>query len=103
MRVAVVSEGYFPEISGVTIAVSRHLAFLRSIGHEVLLFHPRYPDEVLGALRRAGARGPEERSVQFDSKPLVPYRPEARVPSERGADELDQAIASFGPQVVVFH
>ena len=45
-----VSEGYFPELSGVTIAVDQHMRYLAAHGHDVLLAHPRYPEDVIARM-----------------------------------------------------
>ncbi|MFO0602328.1 MAG: glycosyltransferase [Polyangiales bacterium] len=102
-RIAIVSEGFHPEVSGVTIAVARHLAFFAARGHELLLAHPRYPDAVAALFRAGPAPAVPATCVRFDSEPIAPHRPESRVPTERGADEVDDAIASFRPRVVLYH
>lgn len=103
MRIAIVSEGYWPEVNGVTVAVERHVEFFRARGHELLLLHPRYPDDV-GSLFRAAHPAPRaDRLVTFDSEPIAPDRAEARVPSRRGAAEVEEAITRFTPSAVMFH
>jgi phosphatidylinositol alpha 1,6-mannosyltransferase len=105
VRIAVVSEGYFPEVSGVTIAVEQHLRYLTARGHDVLLAHPRYPADVIA--RMGGASPPDGAapwsSFSFDSLPITPDRAETRVPSLPGAEELDREIARFRPEAVVYH
>jgi phosphatidylinositol alpha 1,6-mannosyltransferase len=103
MRIATISEGFYPEISGVTIAVAQHLGFLARRGHEQLLLHPRYPEALLQRLRAAGdAAVPAER-VAFDSEAIAPHREEARIPTRAGAEEIDAALARFAPDVVIYH
>jgi glycosyltransferase involved in cell wall biosynthesis len=105
MRVAVLSEGYFPEVSGVTIAVAQHVRYLAARGHDVLLAHPRYPEDVLAGVGRIlppdGVTA--QSSLAFHSQPIAPHRPETRVPSPRGAEELDAEIARFLPDAVIYH
>jgi glycosyltransferase involved in cell wall biosynthesis len=105
MRIAVVSEGYFPEVSGVTIAVAQHVRYLAARGHEVLLAYPRYPDDVRASM--GGVLPPDgatpRSSLAFHSQAIAPHRRETRVPSRAGAAELDAEIARFRPEAVVYH
>ncbi len=103
MRIAVLSEGFHPEVSGVTIAVARHLAFFAGRGHELLLVHPRYPDSVHGLFRASAPPTIPAEVVTFDSTELVRHRPETRAPTGRGADEVDRAISRFSPTLVMYH
>lgn len=103
MRIAILSEGFHPEVSGVTIAVARHLAFFAARGHSLLLAHPRYPDAVSTLFHASAEPAVPATRVRFDSEPIAPHRPEARVPTSRGADEVDEALGSFRPQVVLYH
>ncbi len=103
MRIAILSEGFFPEVSGVTIAVERHVAFLAGRGHEVALIHPRYPDEVRGVFRAAVEPALRAQRTDFESAALAPHRPEARAPTRRGAEEVGAAIDRFAPAAVIYH
>jgi len=103
MRIAVLSEGFYPEVSGVTIAVAQHLAFFAARGHELLLVHPRYPDSVRGLFRASAPPPVAAEVVMFDSTELVRHRPETRAPTGRGADEVARAISRFSPQLVFYH
>ncbi len=102
MRIAIVSEGWFPEVSGVTIAAEQHLRHLAARGHELLLVHPRYPADALARMgTRTAPDAPGERFA-FDSDPIAPHRPETRVPSPSGAREVDAAIERFKPAAVIY-
>jgi phosphatidylinositol alpha 1,6-mannosyltransferase len=103
MRIAIVSEGFFPEVSGVTIAVERHIDFLAARGHEILLVHPRYPDDVRGLFRTAREPVVRAERFEFDSEALAPHRPETRAPTRRGANEVDAALDRFRPAAVMYH
>lgn len=103
MRIAVLSEGFYPEVSGVTVAVAQHLAFFASRGHELLLVHPRYPDSVRGLFRASAPPSIQAEVVTFDSTELVRHRPETRAPTGRGADEVARAISAFAPALVMYH
>jgi phosphatidylinositol alpha 1,6-mannosyltransferase len=103
VRIAVVSEGYFPEVSGVTVAVAQHLRYLAARGHDVLLAHPRYPDEVRARMGAVSSPDGDPRRFLFDSDPIAPHRAETRVPSRAGAAALDAAIARFSPAAVLYH
>ena len=103
MRIAVLSEGFHPEVSGVTIAVARHLAFFAGRGHELLLVHPRYPDSVRGLFRASAPPAIPAEVVTFASTELVKHRPETRAPTLRGAEEVEQAISRFAPALVMYH
>lgn len=103
MRIAVLSEGFHPEVSGVTIAVAQHLAFFAGRGHELMLVHPRYPDSVRGLFRASAPPPVAAEVVAFDSTELVRHRPETRAPTGRGADEVDRAISRFAPRLVFYH
>lgn len=103
MRIAVLSEGFYPEVSGVTIAVAQHLAFFAGRGHELLLIHPRYPDSVRGSFRASAPPPVPAEVVMFDSTELVRHRPETRAPTGRGADEVARAISRFAPALVLYH
>jgi phosphatidylinositol alpha 1,6-mannosyltransferase len=103
MRIAVVSEGFHPEVSGVTIAVARHIIGFAARGHELLLLHPRYPAETLGLFHASPAPELPCPRVAFASDPLVPARPETRVPTRQGAEELASALTRFRPAAVFYH
>jgi glycosyltransferase involved in cell wall biosynthesis len=103
VRIAVISEGYFPEVSGVTVAVAQHLRYLAGRGHEVLLAHPHYPDEVRARLGTVSSPDGGAPRFVFDSAPIAPDRAEARVPSRVGAAALDEALARFAPSAVIYH
>lgn len=103
VRITVVSEGFYPEVSGVTIAVAQHLAFFAARGHELQLIHPRYPEAVRGLFRGSEPRDVPARVETFDSTELVRHRPETRAPTSRGAAEVERAIAGFAPAMVVYH
>lgn len=103
MRLAILSEGFHPEVSGVTVAVERHLAFFAARGHALLLAHPRYPSAVRTLFRAREEPVVPGQVVRFDSEPIAPDRPEARVPTPRGAEEVDAALTAFRPDAVLYH
>jgi len=107
MRIAVISEGFYPEVSGVTIAVVKHLDFLARQGHELLLVHPRYPEDVVQRLRLSLPAPPvlpaSVQRLEFASDPIAPHRPESRIPSRLGAREIDAALLRFAPAVILYH
>lgn len=42
MRIAIISEGYFPEISGVTVSLHQRLKYFSQWGHQVRVYAPDY-------------------------------------------------------------
>ena len=42
MRIAIISEGYFPEISGVTVSLHERLKYYSAWGHTVRVYAPDY-------------------------------------------------------------
>lgn len=42
MRIAIITEGYFPEISGVTVSLHQRLKYFSQWGHEVRVYAPDY-------------------------------------------------------------
>ena len=42
MRIAIISEGYFPEISGVTVSLHQRLTYFSRWGHTVRVYAPDY-------------------------------------------------------------
>ena len=100
MRIAILTEGYFPEVSGVTLAVANHLEFLRARGHELLLVHPQYPASMQQSHPRSTAAATV---VTFDSQPLTHDRIEVRTPTVQAAVQVDQALRAFRPQLVMYH
>lgn len=101
MRIAVFSEGYFPEVSGVTIAVSHHLRYLSGRGHEVMFFHPAYPPEVSSTY--PDPTPPEVKSLVFPSEALTPDRPESRSPTPAAVAPIRTALSEFRPELMVYH
>lgn len=47
MKIAYVSDCYWPRVNGVSVSVQTFAESLRARGHEVLIFCPRYPDDGL--------------------------------------------------------
>ena len=100
MRIAILTEGYFPEVSGVTLAVANHLEFLRGRGHELLLIHPEYPASMHQSQPRSTAAATV---VTFDSQPLTRDRIEVRTPTVQAAVQVDRALREFRPDLVMYH
>src|SRR5689334_7997557 len=102
MRIAIGSEGYFPDVSAVTIVSANHLTFPAARGHELLLVHPHYPEEVRRRYRPVETVA-ELRRAEFDSVPIARGREESRSPTSAGAREVEKAIEQFAPSVVIYH
>jgi 1,2-diacylglycerol 3-alpha-glucosyltransferase len=60
MRIAMFSDSYYPYVSGVTRAVATMKDTLLSLGHEVVVFCPNYPDAKpeIGVIRLASVKAP---------------------------------------------
>lgn len=100
MRIAILTEGYFPEVSGVTLAVANHLEFLRARGHELLLIHPEYPP----SMQQPHPRSTAAVTIRtFDSQPLTRDRIEVRTPTLQADAQVDQVLREFRPELVMYH
>jgi glycosyltransferase involved in cell wall biosynthesis len=89
LRIALVSETWFPQVNGVSRSLEKLVEHLLAAGDRVRLFIPRYPREI----RPAGTD-----AVTFPSLPLPFYR-EVRVPLATRA-LLRRELSAFAPDVV---
>jgi glycosyltransferase involved in cell wall biosynthesis len=90
MRIALVSETYFPQINGVSRTLSQLVAFLAGQGDEIRLYLPRY--------RSAPVLPPTVSAQGFAAMP-VPFYPEVLLPMVRPA-VLRKDFAAFRPDLV---
>lgn len=90
MRISMFSDSYYPYISGVTRAVATAKATLESMGHEVTVFCPAYPE----ASTEPGVRRLPSLKAPTNATYYV------AVPFFMG---LQRAVASVDPDVVHIH
>ena len=108
MKIAIISEGFFPEVNGVNYCIYYHLNFFLAHKHEVLLIIPKYPKKATRTVEKtfSSLRDEVSKSVavfEFDSIPLTSKRPIVRIPSISGYIQINDAIASFGPDLCIYH
>jgi glycosyltransferase involved in cell wall biosynthesis len=91
MRIALVSETYYPQINGVSRTLDQLVAFLDRQGDEVRLYLPRYA--------QSGSALPPSASAQSFAAMPVPFYPEVLLPLVRPA-VLRKNFAAFRPDLV---
>lgn len=89
LRIALVSETWFPQINGVSRSLEKLVASLARCGDSVRLFIPRYPESQL----QDGVS-----AIGFRAVPL-PFYPEVRLPVVTPAT-VARELASFRPDIV---
>jgi 1,2-diacylglycerol 3-alpha-glucosyltransferase len=83
MRIGLFTDGYLPEINGVTTAVSQLRAELERLGHETFVYAPRYDRP----------HKEEPRTFRFRAGPLLVYKPgRFAVPYNREAARSFEAL-----------
>ena len=92
MKLALVTETYFPQVNGVSRALGQLVQYLRSNGDRVSLFHPRYPGD------GADEESPGVHQHAFRSVPL-PFYPDVRLPLVTPL-RLRRLIAADQPDLV---
>jgi len=101
MKVTIFSEGYFPELSGVTVSLHKRLECFSRWGHQVQVFAPDYSaisdiypnyGDYLGEIMPGVTIHP------FESVPY--YVDYTRDPKPFTLGNLDEKIAQFGPDVI---
>lgn len=101
MRIAILTEGYLPELSGVTTSLQRRLQCLSDAGHTVRVYAPDYaPLATLYPDHRAHVGQVFERVevVPFESVPY--YVDYTRDPKPFSFGRVARDLASFAPDVV---
>ncbi len=90
MRIAMFSDSYYPYISGVTRAVATMKDTLSSLGHEVMVFCPSYPDTEpeTGVVRFPSVKAPTYAGYYV----AIPYLP-----------KVIQQVRRFSPEVIHVH
>ena len=101
MRIAIISEGYFPELSGVTTSLYERARHLSLMGHVVRIYAPDYT--ALASLYPnyrsfVGQVSPGVEVVPFDSKPY--YVDYTRDPKPFSFGRIAQDIRGFKPDVI---
>lgn len=101
MRIAILTEGYLPELSGVTTSLQRRLQCLSEAGHTVRVYAPDYAP--LAALypdhgAHVGRVFDNVEVVPFESVPY--YVDYTRDPKPFSFGRVARDLASFGPDVV---
>lgn len=101
MKISIISEGYFPEISGVTVSLHKRLEHLSAWGHRVQVFapdysalshlYPNYKDYV-------GEILPGVTVHPFESIPY--YVDYTRDPKPFSFQKLEAKISEFAPHIL---
>lgn len=101
MRIAIVTEGYLPELSGVTTSLFQRLRCLSNLGHTVRLYAPDYaPLERIYPDYRDHVGNVFE-NVTVVPFPSVPYYVDyTRDPKPLSFFQVAQDLAQFAPDVV---
>lgn len=101
MRVAIVTEGYLPELSGVTTSLQQRVEALGRLGHTVRVYAPDYAP--LARLYPDHARhvGDVAAGVTVVPFPSVPYHVDyTRDPAPASLHVVERDLDAFGPDVV---
>lgn len=101
MKVTIISEGYFPELSGVTVSLHKRLECFSRWGHQAQVFAPDY--SALSGLYpnykdHLGEIMPGITVHPFASVPY--YVDYTRDPKPFSLGALDEKIIQFGPDVI---
>ena len=101
MRIAIVSEGYFPEISGVTVSLHQRLKYFSQWGHSVRVYAPDY-SQIANIYPRyrdyLGEVLPGVTVVPFPSQKF--YVDYTLDPKAFSARIVEKDIEAFGPDVI---
>jgi 1,2-diacylglycerol 3-alpha-glucosyltransferase len=92
LRIAYVSDCYWPRINGVTVALQTYKDELRKRGHEVLIICPNYAST-------NGSRGREE-SVKRLAAQSTPFSKEDRLVKPTALPAMFRALDKFKPDVI---
>jgi glycosyltransferase involved in cell wall biosynthesis len=102
MKIAMIASGFLPVTDGVTIAVSRRLAYLDRLGHRTLLFCPDYspiasvyPDWQ----DYTGQISPNTRVVNLPSEPFLDLEFERSI-SQKSYKIFLQELEKFQPDLI---
>jgi len=101
MRIAIISEGYFPEISGVTVSLHNRLKYFSQWGHQVRVYVPDYAQisDVYPNYRDyLGEVMPGVTVVPFPSQKF--YVDYTLDPKAFSARIVEADIEAFGPDVI---
>lgn len=101
LRIAIITEGYLPELSGVTTSLYQRLRWLGEWGHEIRLYAPDYgaAAHLYPAYRdHIGEVMPGVTVVPYPSRPY--YVDFARDPKPFSFGSVAKDIAAFKPDVV---
>lgn len=97
MRVAMISDVYFPRINGVSTSIETFRQDLTALGHEVMLIAPDYSRAI------AGRTPDEESGVWRVAGRPVPRDPEDRLMRRKAVRALLPALREWQPDVLHIH
>lgn len=95
MKIAFLTDTFFPQINGVATSIANFATELGRRGHEVLIIYPK-PKESLNW------SAPNVRVVQLPSIPALVY-PDFRISPFVGLPRVVKAISAFDPDIIHFH
>ena len=101
MRIVIITEGYYPELSGVTISLHQRLKQLVKLGHHVQVYVPDYSplkDLYPDYQNYLGEILPGVTVIPFPSKPY--YLTYLRDPKPFSFKTLNKTIMEFKPDVI---
>jgi glycosyltransferase involved in cell wall biosynthesis len=92
VRIAYVSDSFWPRINGVTIALQTYRDELARLGHDVLIICPEYP--------KAEGSGPSEAYVKRLASQSTPLSNEDRLVKPTALPSMFRALDKFKPDVI---
>lgn len=101
MRVAIITEGYFPELSGVTTSLHERLKWLSRWGHQAQVYAPDYAPLAAMYPHYRQHVGEVMKGITVRPFPSVPYHvPYTRDPKPFSFGRVARQIAAFRPQIL---
>ena len=94
MKIAFLTDTYWPRINGVTVSTDIFLKQLRNLGHEVRLWAPEYPPETHPATKHS-----ESGVYRFRSTKVF-FSKEDRLPDPRHRREFYGQLDEFAPDLI---
>jgi glycosyltransferase involved in cell wall biosynthesis len=105
MKIAIFSDFFYPELSGVTDSITLLGAALADLGHSVMFVVPRYGKQDYKILNESGEKAPGEKNIFVERLPSIHY-PYSSTKQSRLTPPLGRGIwlmKRFAPDIIHTH